>query len=387
MKFHKLGLVMALILTILSVVPAFAADDRPTPAVYAMTNDSNGNNIIMYERAANGSLTQVGAFGTGGLGETTEPDDALGSQSPLILSADGEWLFAVNAGSNTISSFKVKKKELKLVDVMPSGGDFPVSLTFHGNLLYVLNAGGDGNITGFTVDSDGKLMALAGSTRSLNAGGINPPFFLDSPAQIGFSPAGDKLVISVKSAVVGAPKFHVFAIDGNGLPSAQPVASASRVPFGFVFDAHSNLIVAEPFGDGFPPPGTKGAAGSYQIAADGSLVEISTPVGNNQTATCWIAITPDGRFAYTTNNGSASISSYSVAADGSLTLLNSVAASAGSHPVDLAVTPDGGYLYNVNAGNGTVSIYQINTTDGTLTALGAVGGLPDNGSAVGIAAW
>ncbi|MCB0189070.1 MAG: beta-propeller fold lactonase family protein, partial [Caldilineaceae bacterium] len=345
--FHRLGVLLAVILAMLSAVPAFAVDGNPEPAVYAMSNDHNGNTVVMYERAANGALTLVGSFATGGIGRTTEPDDALGSQNPLILSPDGEWLFAVNAGSNSITSFKVKKKELKLDGVVPSGGDFPASLTLHGNLLYVLNAGGDANITGFTVDSNGNLTPLAGSTRSLNAGGNNPPFFLDSPAQIGFNPAGDKLVVTVKGAAIQAPKIHVFAIDGNGLPSAQPVTTTARVPFGFVFDAQSNLIVAEPFGAGFPPPGTKGAAGSYQIAADGSLVEISMPVGNGQTATCWIAITPDGRFAYTTNIGTSNISSYSVASDGSLTLLNSVAAASCPRPVDLTITPDGAYMYNV----------------------------------------
>lgn len=388
--FQKFCLMLAIVLSLVSVVPAYADDGNPPNAVYAMTNDSNGNAIVMYDRAANGTLTQIGSFATGGLGKTTEPDDALGSQNPLILSADGEWLFAVNAGSNTIASFKVKKNELKLEDVVSSGGDFPASLALHGNLLYVLNAGGDGNITGFTVGSNGKLAALAGSTRSLNAGGSNPPFFLVSPAQVGFSPQGNWLVVTIKG-IHPVHQIQLFAIDGNGLPSAQPVTttSANILSFGFVFDAAGHLIVAEPFGNqftGIPAPGLS-AASSYTVAPDGSLAPISTSIANGQTATCWIALTPDGRFAYTTNNASGTISSYSVAADGSLSLLNAVAATSGSHPVDLSITPDGAYLYNVNAGDGTVSLYQINSADGSLISLGAIGGLPeDTGSAVGIAA-
>ncbi len=383
----KRVMLLLLVLSLLSMAVLAQAADEPG-AVYAMTNadeDHGGNEIIVYHRAADGMLTLAGTFATGGLGEITEPGDALGAQNPLILSPDNRWLLAVNAGSNSISVFQVNPDDsLMLTDVVDSGGDFPVSLTIHRKLLYVLNSGGNGNITGFTLDTNGHLTPLAGSTRSLNAGGATPPNFLESPAQIGFSPLGDKLVVTVKGAISGLPKIHVFAVDGNGLPGAQPVTTTNLpVPFGFVFDDLNNLIVAQPFGDQSPGPG-EGAAGSYDIAADGSLVLISDPVPNYQTATCWIAITTSTRFAYTTNNVSGTISSYKVNPDGSLSLLNEIPTTTGNAPVDLAITPNQ-YLYNVNAGPGTVSMFKIDQSNGNLIPLGEIGGLPDTGSAVGIA--
>lgn len=387
---HRIFLVLlTLVASLLLSVPAFADDDNPGAAVFAMTNADDGNEVLMYNRADNGALTLLDAFATGGMGMTTEPDDALGSQNPLIVSPDGKWLLAVNAGSNTIATFKIKKKKLKLVDVVPSGGDFPASLAMRGNLVYVLNAGGDGNITGFTMRPNGRLKAIPGSTRSLNAGGANPPFFLVSPAQVGFSPAGNWLVVTIKG-MHPVHQIQLFAIDGSGVPGAQPVTTtaANTLSFGFVFDAAGHMLVAEPFGNQFtgtPAPGLS-AASSYMVAPNGTLSLISTSVANGQTATCWIALTPDGRFAYTTNNASGTLSAYSVGSDGSLTLINGAVASTGHNPVDLAITPDGRFLYNVNAGDGTVTMFQIDQGSGALIALGAVGGLPNNGSAVGIVA-
>lgn len=395
-----LFVLLAFVVGLQFATPTFAASDGG--AVYAMTNayneSGNGNQIVAYKRAADGTLTAIGTFNTNGNGKTTEPDDALGSQNPLILSPNRAWLFAVNAGSNSISVFHVEENGITFVEVVPSGGDFPASLTMHGNLLYVLNAGGDGNITGFTVGGNGHLTPLAGSTRSLNAGGSNPPFFLVSPAQVGFNPVGDKLVVTVKG-VHPVHQIHVFAVDGNGLPSAQPVTTTSNhiLSFGFVFDDLNNLIVAEPFGNSLGPDGNgndvpppvpnRSAASSYRIAADGTLQPISGSILNGQTATCWIAITTNTRFAYTTNNVSGTISSYKVSADGSLSLINAVAAAPGHAPVDLAITGNNQYLYNVNAGDGTVSMFKINQADGSLIALGSIAGLPGDGSAVGIAAY
>jgi hypothetical protein len=202
-------------------------------------------------------------------------------------------------------------------------------------------------------------------------------------------------VVTVKGALTQAPKIHVFIVDRNGLPSAQPFTTDYpdvSVSFGFAFDHLNNLIVAEPFGGGFPPPGPTGAASSYRIAADGSLVSISNTVSNEQVATCWIAITTNTRFAYSTNNGGdgieegGTISSYKVGSDGRLSLISEIAARTGDAPVDLAITPNNQYLYNVNAGDGTVSMFEIEQKNGNLVPLGKIGGLPDDGSAVGIAA-
>jgi 6-phosphogluconolactonase (cycloisomerase 2 family) len=150
-----------------------AADDGDEagarPAIYTITNDPNGNEVAVYERAADGSLTFMATYPTGGLGSGA----GLGSQGAVVLRENGRRLFVVNAGSNQISVFAVQKDGLDLLDVVDSGGERPISLTLHGHFLYVLNAGGSGNITGFRVRDNGKLGALDGSTQPLSNGGTD----------------------------------------------------------------------------------------------------------------------------------------------------------------------------------------------------------------------
>lgn len=362
----------------IAIIVAVATPSRaldPAGAVYAMTNALDDNEILIYQRAADGTLTFQNAVSTDGMGigNLTEPEDALGSQSPLLLSPNGRWLFAVNAGSDEISVFEVRRDGLTLVDKVPSGGPFPASLTVYWNLLYVLNSGNDGNITGFTVGPDGHLTPIPGSTRSLDAGGVNPPLFIDSPAQVAFSAQGNELVVTIKST----RSILVFPVDKAGLPSTQPIVNTSvgALPFGIAFDPQGHMLVAE--------PGSQ-AVSSYEINADGTLEVITGSEPNGQAATCWIVT--DGRFAYTTNNGADTISAYRVGPDGSLTLVDAAAGLTGGHPVDLAMSRDGRFLYNVNAGSGTLSMFAVDPGDGSLISLGEIGGLPADDGAVGIAA-
>lgn len=380
--------VVMLLLT--ALLCATSGCDVAVGAVYAMTNASSGNEIVVYERAHDGTLTFARSVSTGGLGSggaaPLEPVDALGSQSPLLLSQDARWLVAVNAGSNELSVFRVRDSHLELTDKVDSGGLFPASVTLQGGRLYVLNSGGDGNITGFHLQEDGHLMPIPGSTRSLGAGGTQPPFFLVSPAQVGFDPSGGFLVVTIK----GTNRLLVFQVGSEDVPSDTPVVTeaSGSTPFGLTFTAQGHLLVAEAFGQATVGTPNAGAVSSYDLRSDGPLQRVSVSVANLQTATCWIATTPNGRFAYTANNGSNTISGYQVQSSGELALIDESGAvgSTEQNPVDLAITRDGRFVYAVNAGSGTVSMYRINLESGQLTGLGAVGGLPVRDGAVGIAA-
>lgn len=357
--------------------------------MYAMTNAAEGNEILVYARSGDGVPKLAGRVSTGGRGsggKATSPVDALGSQGSLLLSEDGRWLFAVNAGSDEISSLEVTPDGLVLRDTVASGGNFPVSLALHERLLYVLNSGGEGNITGFTIDPAGRLTPLPGSTRSLQAGGTNPPFFLVSPAQVGFSPAGDKLIVTVK----GSNNIHVFPLDARGLPAERPVTtkSAGNRPFSFTFDTHGHLLVTEPFGGHRVGTPNAGAITSYALRPDGRLEVLEVSVENAQTATCWIAVDGQGRYAYVTNNASGTISGYRIGKDGRLRLLDDSGVSArlppGSAPVDVSVSHDGRFLYTVNAGRGALDAFRIDPHSGHLTPLGEIGGLPVSDGAAGL---
>jgi 6-phosphogluconolactonase len=381
-------------------------------AVFVGTNHNNtadadepANQIAMYRRAKDGQLTLVGHFATGGQGSGPSQrfaGDGLGSGNSVRLSADNRWLFVTNAGSNTVSVMEVAADGLKLVEVAPTGDGsrshrFPNSVTQHGDLVYVLNSADEGSITGFRLSEDGRLTAIEGSTRTLNANQDRfAPDPLANPTQVAFTPDGSKLVVTIKDGPAagfvpgftpsGPGRVLVFGVDENGLPSESFVQSDfdNRGPFGFSFDTKGNLLVAEFIGGGLEEiDGVEtlgGAAGSYAIGADGRLTAITPGVQNHQIDTCWLV--NNGKFAYGANYTSGTVSSYTIGEDGGLTLLESVAGETehpenvqGSTPLDARISQDGRYLYVVLPGSGKVAGWQI-MDDGTLAKLGEYAGLP-----------
>jgi 6-phosphogluconolactonase len=336
--------------------PVAAKDNNSQHVVYTMTNAASGNEVVVLQGSSIDSLSQT-SFSTGGLGSGT----GLGSQGSVILSEDNRWLFVVNAGSDEVSVFAVRKNGLKLTDVVDSGGIMPISLTFHDRILYVLNAGGSGNISGFTLRNNGTLTPLHGSTQALSNGGVGHS---PQPAQISFHPQGNLLVVTEKMTnLIVTYEVH------NGIagpPLTHP--SAGMTPFGFAFDRHGLLIVSEAAG-GAPEASTMS---SYQVNDDEFEV-ISPAVATTQTAACWVLISKDGKYAYDTNTGSGSISSFLIGKDGSLTLLDAQAGLTGdgSSPIDMALTNDGRFLLAIGAGSSMIHAFEVKA-DGSLVPLGEV---------------
>src|SRR2546422_3220911 len=137
----------------------------PAGALYAMTNQPH-NQIVVFARGANGSISEVQRVDTGGAGSLNNPpfpQDHLDADNEIELTADGSLLFAVNAGDDTISSFRVDTQgRLTLADREPSGGSHPVSLDSYQGLLYVVNeldqAGND--ISGLRYNTAGKMKPI-----------------------------------------------------------------------------------------------------------------------------------------------------------------------------------------------------------------------------------
>jgi 6-phosphogluconolactonase len=346
-------------------------------AVYVLTNQVK-NGVAVFNRSTQGTLTSAGTFATGGAGNPVAqpgdpPTDALASQGSLILSANNQFLFAVNAGSSQISVLKINRNELTLVDLVDSGGTRPISLTLHDDLLYVLNEGGTPNITGFRIADDGMLTPLAASTRPLVGGTAA------DPAEVSFNSDGSLLVVTEKMG----NRLDTYLVDGEGLPSA-PMGNPSNgmTPFGFAFHNGGTLIVSEAFG----AAPMQAAVSSYGAAETGALSVISGSVPNSQTASCWVVATGNGKFALISNTGSGTISSYRVDGDeGTLAVAHPVAATtgAGSAPIDMALNNNSSFLYVVASGSHAVVSFRVNK-DGTLTLIDTDGGLPPG--AQGIAA-
>lgn len=355
-----------LLASVLFSSAAFAVDLQDG-AVYVMTNQPT-NEIVIFDRLANGSLSRVGQAATGGAGNPFKPGtqtisaDPLASQGALGFGLSGRFLFAVNAGSNEISAFAIGKTGLSRVDRVPSGGSRPISLTTRGNLLYVLNGGGTPSITGFTIASNGQLTRLADATRSLPSGDIS------APAQVSFTPDGARLVVTER----GANLIVTYRIGADGRPGTRIITPSSGIgPFGFGF-SRGRLIVSE------AAAGVSGdsSTSSYAVSDDG-LEVISGSIRDFGTAACWLIVTGDGRYAYVANTGSGEISSYRVRDNGTLSLLDATASNTSdtSLPIDMARSSDSQYLYAHLAGGRAVAVFRIQA-DGKLTRLQTIGGLP-----------
>jgi len=331
----------------------------PSGSVYVLGNSPTGNAVLAYTRAADGSLSGPVSYPTGGAGT----GGGLGSQGSLIL--DGDDLYAVNAGSNSISRFSVRNGGLELQATVPSGGVMPISLTIHRHLLYVLNAGAGGNISGFSTTHDG-LTPIPNSTRPMGPGATGP-------AEIAFSDDGHVLVVTEKST----SSIETFYVNDDVPDAAAVFASTGGTPFGFDFDKRGNVLVSN----------ATGSASSYSLSDEGRVNVISGAVPTFQGAPCWLVTSKDGRFAYTANAGPGTISGFTVGNDGSLTLLTPGGATASlgatAHPLDEAITGDGRYLFNLTDGLHRISGFSIGK-DGGLTSAGFVAGLPVG--AAGIAA-
>lgn len=355
-----------LALTISAAAPALAHPGEHGPhagLVFTSTNSLANNELLVFAHAKSGELELAARVATHGQGTGA----GLGSQGAVTLSTDGRYVFVVNARSNTVSTFAIHGDSVTLASVADSGGFQPVSVTENDGMVVVLNAGGEGNVSGFR-NERGELKPLTHGTRRLSAsGGTNP-------AQVGFGADGDVLVVTEKAT----SRITSYAVRRDGtLGSPVVSASSGSTPFGFAFDRRDHLIVSEAVGS---------AASSYRFderSATPTLLSASVP--NTQAAACWVAITPNGKYAYTANAGTSSLSSYRISRSGRIELANAVAGSTGvnASATDMAISGNGRHLYALAPRSLQIVSFDV-SYDGSLAPAGAVGGLPTG--TVGLAA-
>lgn len=340
-------------------------------AVFVMTNDADENAVVAYERTPYGTLQSPHRYETGGRGSggTIDP---LGSQGSLTLSDDASLLFAANAGSGTVSVFRVLGSRLALVDRANSGGSEPNAVAQHGKLVYVLNTAASSNVVGFRL-FEGKLVRIPDSRRFLSGNFANS-------GSVAFSPDGRFLVVTERAT----NSIDVFRVQADGRLSAIMVnPSAGPGAFSAVVAPNGAVLVTETGGGG-----SGSAASSYTIAPDGKLLPVSVSLPTLGAANCWNVVTPDGRFVYNSNAGSGSIAGFAIGAGGTLQPIGSTIVGvnpAGSTNLDIAISADGRFLYSLNAGSGAIGMFGI-VNDGSLVNLGTVGGLPAAAGLNGIAA-
>ena len=368
MKTVKAIIALALLSTSLLQANELGDADHSPGKVYTLDNAPGGNHVLTFLRAADGALTPSASFSTGGVGTGA----GLGSQGALLLTEDGRWLLACNGGSDQISAFAITRQGLRLTDRSDSGGRQPISLTLHGNLLYVLNAGGGvgdkDNITAFLF-LYGRLVHLPGSARALSGDNTGP-------AEVSFTSDGETLVVTEKATSL----IDTYTVGDHGLAKQHKTfASPSATPFGFAAGKHNRILVSN---------ASDSSLSAYQVSDEGDLSLLSGPLSNTQKAACWAILTDNNRFAYTANAGSGSISGYRIGRDGTLELLDADGRTGvtgdGSHPIDMALSHHDRFLYSLNSGNGTISAFEVKA-DGALEPVAGASGLP--GSVSGLASW
>jgi DNA-binding beta-propeller fold protein YncE len=333
-----------------SIVPAgAAADSEVVGHVYVNDNTAGANTVAGFDRHADGTLTPLpgSPFSVGGAGTGS----GIGSQGALQLSADGRYLLAVDAGSNEISVLRLKPDgRLTEAEGSPvwSGGNEPVSIAVHDNLVYVANAGdGASNYTGFTLNPGGHLRPLTDSTFLLPDG--------SAPGDVLFNGNGRRLI----GTRVGPSLIDSFTVGPSGRLTAapgSPFAAQGPGPFGSEFSpTHgTQLFVSNAHGG----PGN-GTVSAFNDADNGVLSSIgSSPFADLQTAPCWVEISHDGKYLFTVNTASSSISRYSIAADGTLTLLGSTSFN-GKGAFDARLAPDGATLWVVDDGSNAVTGFTV----------------------------
>lgn len=304
-------------------------------AVFTQTNDASCNHVVAFERDPDGALTPAGEYATGGLGSS----NGLGSQGAVALSTDQRYLFAVNAGSNEISTFRVRGASLTLLDHTSSLGTRPVSVTEHGGVVYVLNTD---NLSGFRMDRRGHLVPLTGGVLPLSGSAVGP-------AQVQFSADGRRLIVAEKATNV----LDTYRVSGAGVAEGPAVhASLGMTPFGFDITRNGVAVVSE---------AASGSASSYALTRNNGLAPISAAVVSGERAPCWLTITPDDHYAFVANAQSSSISTYAIAAGGELSLYDSHGGSTGEggRPLDLALDRRGEHLYVLDAGHHQVAPFAV----------------------------
>ena len=363
------GIGLATIVTA-GVVAAPTIATATTPVVghvYVNDNTAGTNTIGAFDQHTDGSLTPLAGspFSAGGAGTGT----IIGSQGSIQATADGNWILAVDAGSNQVSVLAVASDgTLTPAPGSPvsSGGIEPVSIAVHGDLVYVANEGNGttgSNYTGFTLGDDGRLTALADSTVPL------PPTAL--PGDILFNSTGKNLVgIEVGTTDPSTFRIDSFLVgdDGRLTPAAgSPFPAEAAGPFGSEFsptDPHHLYVSNAHDGAG------NGSVSAFSVNPNAKVKSITgSPFANGQTAPCWVEISHDGRYLFAVNTGSTTLSSYRILANGSLGLLGTTPFSSGTgiRPFDAGLDAAGDHLYVVDAAIASVSGFAV--SGGSLSEL------------------
>ena len=383
---NRICISAATLVAVLASVPATGAAVAGPRAVYTETNLPAGNSVLWFARSGSGSLTQMRSYPTGGKGSPNSHAPhfpMVDSQNSVVINPQKTFLFAVNHGSGTITSFRIRRNgSLQPAEVVSSGGTGPASLAIRGDgLMYVVNEAPPANIRGYRVTASGLMRPISGTAKML----ANPNA---SPGQVGFDHTGRFLVLSDRfggTSDADPDYFEIFRLSRAGLPTAlSPVRSLQQEPYAFSFTSRNEMLVTNGANNA---PGAS-ITSSYLLSGSGGLSQVAAqPTG--QRSGCWLVTSANDRFAFVSNGGSLTILAYSLSPGGSFTNISPGGAIMISGlGGDLALTPRSDFLYVLTVDPSLFLSMNLNARDsidgfrvgpnGSLTRVGtfAMGQLP-----------
>ncbi len=279
-------------------------------------------------------------------------------------------LYVATQGDKGISAYSVNlgNGAITAIGKEATTGNVPSSAVVAGNAVFVANSQ-DGNISSFTVNSDGTLTAVSGT----QAAGVTPTgmatdaagkfLFVANQGTFGNPASGTVSVFTISGTTLAAAPGSPFPTVTPGvLTGTGPVSVAVTPKAGFVYVANqfTNTVTG------------------FSVSSSGALTLLPGspyPVGTSPSA---IAVTPDGNFLYVANTGSNTVSAFAICANASLTCvtpdgsLTPVAGSpfpAGLGPVSIAADPSGMFLFVADEQSNQVTPYKVSTGTGVLTVL------------------
>ena len=290
--------------------------------VYVESNDyhDNANAILAYRQKPDGTLVPLpgSPFLTHGAG-LANPKQVLGpddTDDPIAISSDGQYLLAVNGGSNTVAVFSINPDgSLEPVpgSPFPSGGQTPCSVAINGRRVYVANKSFDPlhtitlapNYTTFTVDGAGRLEQVPGGQVWEPAGSSPSQVVVSRDQRFLFATDFLAFMLPTEEPTGTLISFQLEGAGGlkwaAGSPFVLPAGEGGAL--GLAENPHSNTLYV-----GFP---VAKAFGVYAIdPVSGALnFETSLPGGPG---TCWLRTNAQGNRLYTLNSGENTVGIYNI---------------------------------------------------------------------------
>jgi 6-phosphogluconolactonase len=347
---------LTIILLFSAVYNLFAQDNKITLVVGTYTNKCDSKGIYVYDFD-----TKTGDFTYKNVSESTV------SPSYLTVSKSKDFLYAANENGekSTVSAFGFNKVtgQLTLINKQDSNGASPCYIINDDKNVITANYTG-GNLVVYGKNTDGSLMAAKQNVQHIGKS-INEKRQTKPHAHmVAFSP--NKKYVFAND--LGTDKVYSYQYNPNSETGVLVLKDTVKVKAG----SGPRHSVFNKSGDKFYLLQELDGAITVYNHKDGSLVKIQeTSVVEKEfkgdIGAADIHISPDGKFLYATNRGTANtISIFKIQKNGKLALVEHTS-TLGKKPRNFTIDPTGNFLLIGNQDSSEIIIFKINKKSGKLT--------------------